>query len=187
MFGHSISAALCAALALSAQASPSTYRSVKDAQKPMSLLNKQSWTYFNGTSRHGKPYHVGYENSSPLPLNAYLVGMGKGNDDPTKGYDVDVDWPTSTDDSWVGTGPGFCDDYGIESYANVEDNGVVYQYTLYIWDTGCRQYWFRDCEGDEYKLFTYRRGTHSLNFNSGCPTIEHIYAEGTGCGSCVRN
>jgi hypothetical protein len=87
----------------------------------------------------------------------------------------DVWWPVTPHADWKIPAQRITEGVDISQYCLAYNTGF-YAYVLWINNTQNWYYTFYDETGDYYNLSTYRRGVHSVRYNSDKPTIMRIHA-----------
>jgi hypothetical protein len=156
------------------------------------------------TSKNGKKYRIGvlksdYPDLSEREVKDLLGGIKQGiPEDSIAGLgdgerlgtgrepmmkithttgDNPIYWPyTGNDDSWKPTVQRIKDKFDIKQYCLCKNFGGWFDYKLWIDITEEWNYDFYDETGDYYKIRTYRKGVHSVTYDSKKPTIVKIVA-----------
>ena len=138
---------------------------------PPKTLDELVWEKISTTG--GKTFEIGRSASDGPRPDVSIAARGVA-------FNLPVHWPVNPDgrcdQSWVNTSPEFANVSRLTRY-NLYDytkEGGSYHWILQFTNEDSFDYYFRDEEGDVYKVSTWRKGDHYVRFDSDKPTIVNV-------------
>ena len=121
------------------------------------------------TNDTGKKYEVGYPKSAGYTKENLMSELAETDSEVTRAKDgyKNINYKPDGDSftSQEAISIGICGGYVWS------EKGWVYDYQLVFANHKNAKYLFKDESGDQYSCRTYRTGLHTINYNSGKPTM----------------